>query len=88
MCFSLPLKFAEHVSHYKVVFHVQVMGVRSVNTPLTSMEGPGSFLFIERILRSYPSAGMHCALLQAVTFMGQLAHALEVNTIEMYVSST
>ena len=46
------------------------------------MEGPGSFLFAERILRSYPSAGMHCALLQDVTFDGQLPHALEVNTIE------
>jgi hypothetical protein len=44
------------------------------------MEGPGSFLFIERVLRSYPSAGMHCGLLQAVTSEGQLPHALEVNT--------
>jgi hypothetical protein len=41
------------------------------------MEGPGSFLFVVRILRSYPSAVMHCALLQAVTFEGQLSQALE-----------
>jgi hypothetical protein len=50
------------------------------------MEGPGSFLFTERILRSYPSAVMHSALLQAVTFEGQLPHALEVKAIEKLLS--